>query len=131
MEYPSESAPLSGEEGGKFPGPSFVGQDLACLPHGQLIDTPAAHPHPVSSAEPVLTAVGEVLPTNSGVESDSLEAWLETGLPGYSILDHCLHLSDATIVRCQPSASSIGFAVKYVEWEIHSENAFPTLVLIV
>ena len=27
----------------------------------------------------------------------SILHWLETGLPGYSILDHCLCLSDATI----------------------------------
>ena len=55
--YPSESAPpLSGEEGGEFPGHSFAGQDLGGLPHGRLVGALAACPHPTSSAGLVLTA---------------------------------------------------------------------------
>ena len=104
VEYPSKSAPpLSGEEGGE--------------------STPC--PHPVSSAGPVLTAADGVLPTNSRVESDLLEARLETSMPRYSVLDRCLHLSDATIAWHQPSASGIGLTAKCVEWEIHSKNASP------
>ena len=126
VEYPSESTPpLSGEDGGKFPGHSFAGQGLGGLPHGQLRSALVACPHPVSSTGPVLLAVGGTLPTNDGLESDSLEARLGTGLPGYSACDHCLHLSDATITQHQPSASGIGFTVKYVEQEIHSENSSP------
>ena len=33
VECPSESAPLSGEEGGEFPGHFFAGRDLGGLPH--------------------------------------------------------------------------------------------------
>ena len=100
FEYPSESAPpLSGEEGGKFPGHSFAGRDWGGLPQRQLVGTLAAHPHPVSFAGPVLTAAVGALPTNSSVESNSLEAWLETSLPGNSFLDCCLCLSDAAIAQ--------------------------------
>ena len=127
MEYPSESAPpLSGEDGGEFSGHSFAGWDLGDLPHGWLGGTLAAHLHPMSSTGPVLTAAGGALPTDSRVESDSLEARLGTSLPGYSVPDHCLCLSDATIAQHQPSASGIGFTAKCVEQEIHSENASPT-----
>ena len=127
VEYPSKSAPpVSGEEGGEFPGHSFAGQDLGGLPHGWLVGTLEAHPHPASSAGLVLTGVGGALPTNGGVESISLETWLETSLPGCSIFDHCFHLSDDGIVWHQLSASGIGFTVKCTEWEIHSENASPT-----
>ena len=76
VEYPSESAPPpSGEEGGKFPGHSFAGWDLGGLPCGWLVGALVAHPHPVCSIGPVLTAVGGVLPTNGRVQSDSLAAW--------------------------------------------------------
>ena len=127
VEYPTESAPpLSGEEGASFQDTPLPFRTLGGLLHGWLVDALVAHPHPVCSTGPVLTAAVGVLLTNSRVESDSLEARLETGLPGYSVLDHCLHLSDATIMQCQPSTSSIGFTAKCAEWEIHSENASPT-----
>ena len=54
------------------------------------------------------------LPSNSGVESDLLEARLGTGLPGYSTHDHCLCLSDAAITQCQPSANPFGECLPHV-----------------
>ena len=120
VEYPSKSVlPLSGEDGGKFLGHSFASWGLGGLPHRQLVGTLMAHPHPMSSTGPILTATGEALPTNSGLESNSLEARLRTGLAVYSTCNHCLHLSDAAIMWCQckvqPHHASLGYP--FVIWQ--------------
>ena len=79
VEYPSESVPpLSGEDGGEFPMPSFMGHALGGLPLGHVEGTLGVW-LPPSSSYPICTALGGVLPTSGGVESNSLETRRGTG----------------------------------------------------
>ena len=113
MEYPSESAPsLSGEDGGKFPALFFAGHVLGGLPISHEVGTLGVQPPPASSACPIQTAEGRVLPTNSGMESDLLEIRLGTGQSGYSALDLWQHLLETATAHCQPSASGRGMMTK-------------------
>ena len=66
-EYPSESgSPLSREDGGELPAPSFVGLALGGLPCRWLGSALAAHPYPMSSTIPILTAEGGHFPLMAG-----------------------------------------------------------------
>ena len=90
VEYPSESVPpLSGEDGDKFSRHSFDGWGLGGLPHGQLVSALVAHPHPMSSAGPVLTAAGGHFPPMVGW---NLTHWR----PGWELA--CLDTLPMTIV---------------------------------
>ena len=110
---PIQSVPsLSGEDGSKFPVPSFTGHVLGGIPLGHEVDTLGVQPPPVSSACLIHAAEGGVLPTNHSIESDSLEIRLGTGQSGYSALDPWQHLSKVAMACCQPSASRRGMMTK-------------------
>ena len=100
-----ESAPpLSGENGGEFPVPSFTGYAQGGLPLPHEVDSLRVQPTP-SSTCPIHVVLGGALPTSNSMDSDSLETWWCMGWLGYSTLDLWQHLSDVAMVCCQPSAS--------------------------
>ena len=87
MEYPSKYAPsLSGEDGGEFPASSLAGLYLAGLPLGHEMGTLREWPPP-SLTCPMHAALGRVLPTSDGMESDSLDIMEGTGWFECSTLD--------------------------------------------
>ena len=105
MEYPLESMPpLWGEDGSEFPAPSFVGNALGDLPLDREVGILGLWPPP-SLICPICTALGGVLPTSGGMESDSLETMWGTGWSGYSVLDLWQHLSEVAVALHQPSTS--------------------------
>ena len=99
VEYPSESAPsLSGKDGSEFPAPFLNGHCFRDLPLGCEVGILREGPT-TSSVCPICTALGGALPTNCGMESDSLDSPWSTGWSCCLTLDLGHHLSDTAIAH--------------------------------
>ena len=112
VEYPAESMPsLSGEDSGEFPSPSLVGNCFRGLLLGHDMGILKEGPTP-SPVGPVHTMFGRALPTNCGMESNSLNNPCSTGQSCCSTLDLGCCLSDVAIACHHPSAKGRRIAMK-------------------